>query len=85
MTTSASPSEPSNPSTEPNAELHLYTPAEAAEVLAVKESWLRRKAGMRAVACTFLGRHLRFSTADLRAITTQGAHTPKKRPGRPSR
>jgi excisionase family DNA binding protein len=51
----------------------LHTPAQAAALLAVKESWLRRKAGQRAIPCTFLGKHLRFSTHDLRAITTRGA------------
>jgi excisionase family DNA binding protein len=51
----------------------LYTPAQAAALLAVKESWLRRKAGQRAIPCTFVGKHLRFSTHDLRAITALGA------------
>lgn len=53
----------------------LYTPAQAAGFLAVKESWLRRKAGTRTIPCTFLGKHLRFSAADLHAITTAGSHT----------
>ncbi|TDD53381.1 helix-turn-helix domain-containing protein [Saccharopolyspora elongata] len=43
----------------------VYTPAEAAERLAVRESWLRRKASQRAIPCTFLGKHLRFSDKDL--------------------
>lgn len=51
----------------------LHTPARAAALLAVKESWLRRKAGQRAIPCTFVGKHLRFSTHDLRAITALGA------------
>jgi excisionase family DNA binding protein len=51
----------------------LYTPAQAAALLAVKESWLRRKAGQRAIPCTFVGKHLRFATHDLRAITALGA------------
>jgi excisionase family DNA binding protein len=49
----------------------LYTPAEAAELLRVPESWLRRKAGDRQVPCTLLGPHLRFSTADLNTIVTE--------------
>lgn len=53
--------------------LRLYTPAAAAEVLAVRESWLRRKATARQVPCTFLGKHLRFSHADLLAITAAAA------------
>ena len=46
----------------------LYTPAEAAQRLRVRESWLRKKATAREVPCTFLGKHLRFSPADLAAI-----------------
>lgn len=64
-------------------ELQLFTPSRAAELLAVKESWLRRKAGTRSIPCTFLGRHLRFSLEDLRAIKHQGAQPPARRRGRP--
>jgi hypothetical protein len=53
---------------DPDAEQLLYTPAEAAGLLRVRESWLRRRAAARLVPCTFLGRHLRFSAADLAAI-----------------
>ncbi len=62
----------------------LYTPADASELLAVPESWLRRKAGRRLIPCTFVGKHLRFSTADLAAITTAGAQPvlqPRRRLG----
>ncbi|MFL6113848.1 MAG: helix-turn-helix domain-containing protein [Catenulispora sp.] len=62
----------------------LYTPAEAADLLAVRESWLRRRATARAVPCTFLGKHLRFSPADLVAIARAGA-TPTGPPPRPGR
>lgn len=48
----------------------LFTPAQAAVVLQVRESWLRRRAAQRRVACSFLGKHLRFSRADLEAIVT---------------
>ena len=64
--------------------LPLYTPAEAADMLAVRESWLRRRATARAVPCTFLGKHLRFSPADLVAIARAGA-TPTGPPPRPGR
>ena len=50
----------------------LYTPAQAAERLAITESWLRRKAGLRLIPCTFVGKHLRFSDADLHAIVAAG-------------
>lgn len=51
----------------------LYTPTQAAELLAVRESWLRRMAGRRAIPCTFLGKHLRFSERDLRGIVESSA------------
>jgi excisionase family DNA binding protein len=51
----------------------LYTPAEAAERLSMPESWLRRKAGQRLIPCTKLGKHLRFSPADLAQIAQDGA------------
>jgi excisionase family DNA binding protein len=57
----------------------LYTPAEAATLLRVRESWLRRRAAARQVPCTFLGKHLRFSAADLAAIVARAAHTPDDR------
>ncbi|WP_211347011.1 helix-turn-helix domain-containing protein [Saccharothrix australiensis] len=53
--------------------LLLHTPAQVARVLSVRESWLRRMAGRREIPCTFLGKHLRFSEADLRAIVRRGA------------
>jgi excisionase family DNA binding protein len=53
---------------ESGAAVLLYTPAQAAALLQVPESWLRRRAAQRRVACTFLGKHLRFSRADLDAI-----------------
>ncbi|MDZ5446544.1 helix-turn-helix domain-containing protein [Micromonospora sp. 4G57] len=51
----------------------LYTPAEAAALLRVPESWLRRRAGRRQIPRTFLGKHLRFSAADLDAIIAAAA------------
>jgi excisionase family DNA binding protein len=64
----------------PEDDIVLYTPAQAAALLAVKESWLRRKAGQRAIPCTFVGKHLRFSAHDLRAITALGAQPVVARP-----
>jgi excisionase family DNA binding protein len=58
--------------TTPDEVPRLHTPGEAAEILAVKESWLRRKASQRLISCTFIGKHLRFSTADLQQITEAG-------------
>lgn len=58
---------------------YLYTPTRGAEILSVKESWLRRQAGRRLIPCTFVGRHLRFSATDLHAIADQGASLPLTR------
>ncbi|WP_184480013.1 helix-turn-helix domain-containing protein [Saccharopolyspora gloriosae] len=63
----------------------LYTPKQAADLLTIKESWLRRKAGNRTIPCTFLGKHLRFSEHDIRSIINQGETTPPARHGRPRR
>ena len=68
----------------PTGLLPLYTPAEAATLLAVRESWLRRRAAARTIACTFLGKHLRFSPADLHAIITANTHHPSAHPCRPT-
>jgi hypothetical protein len=51
----------------------LFTPAQAAEMLQVRESWLRRRAAHRLVPCTFLGKHLRFSRANLDQILADAA------------
>lgn len=51
----------------------LRTPAEAAELLRVRESWLRAKAAARAIPCTFIGKHLRFSDHDISQIMHDGA------------
>lgn len=54
----------------------VYTPTQSARRLTIPESWLRREAGERKIPCTFLGKHLRFSEADLRAIVVQHATAP---------
>jgi excisionase family DNA binding protein len=67
--------------------LPLYTPTEAARLLAVPESWLRRRVTARQAPHTVLGKHLRFSHADLVAIATAAARpaataVPARRPRR---
>ncbi|WP_092778432.1 helix-turn-helix domain-containing protein [Actinokineospora terrae] len=62
----------------------LFTPAQAADLLQVKESWLRRRAGQRRVPSTALGKHLRFSRADLERIAADAAR-PATGPGTPTR
>ncbi|MET9229165.1 helix-turn-helix domain-containing protein [Lentzea sp. NPDC003310] len=54
----------------------LFTPAQAAEQLQVRESWLRRRAARRAIPCTFLGKHLRFSHDDIKKIVAAAAQAP---------
>jgi excisionase family DNA binding protein len=54
----------------------LYTADQAAGLLQVSASWLRKKATARAIPCTFVGKHLRFSRADLAAILAEGRRTP---------
>jgi excisionase family DNA binding protein len=54
----------------------LRTVAEAAATLRVRESWLRRKASARAIPCTFVGKHLRFSDDDIAAIMSAGECKP---------
>ena len=50
----------------------LRTPAEAAEILRIRESWLRDKAAARAIPCTFIGKHLRFSDDDIQGFAKVG-------------
>jgi excisionase family DNA binding protein len=69
-------------------DLQVFTPAEAADLLKVGESWLRRKAAARLVPCTFVGKHLRFTATDIAAIVAAGAtpatgHRRRRRPSTP--
>ena len=49
------------------------------EILRVRESWLRTKAAARAIPCTFIGKHLRFSESDIQRIKLDGARDPATR------
>lgn len=71
-TSSAKPSTQPSGDTTPPLSSALHTPAEAAELLAVPESWLRRKASRRSIPCTFVGKHLRFTSNDLDEIIRSG-------------
>jgi hypothetical protein len=53
----------------------LYTAEQAAVLLQVRPSWLRRKAAARAVPCRLLGKHLRFSRTDIETIAENSATT----------
>jgi excisionase family DNA binding protein len=63
--------------------LQLYTAEQAATLLQVSPTWLRKKASTRTVPSTFIGRHLRFSAADLAEIVRAGARSATKRTGTP--
>jgi hypothetical protein len=54
----------------------LHTVAETAVILKVRESWLKSKAAKRAIPCTFVGKHLRFSDSDIAEIMQAGARQP---------
>jgi hypothetical protein len=54
----------------------LYTAAEAAGILKVRESWLKTKAAARLIPCTFIGKHLRFSDDNIAEIMKVGARQP---------
>jgi excisionase family DNA binding protein len=65
----------------------LYTPDEAAAMLRVSVSWLKRKAGAGEIPSTQLGRRRLFSHADLEAIVTPPeppAGVPRSTSTRPS-
>lgn len=55
---------------------NLHTVTEAADILKVRESWLRTKASARLIPCTFVGKHLRFSDNDIAEIMKAGARQP---------
>jgi len=54
----------------------LHPPAEAAEILRIRESWLRDKAAARVIPCTFIGKHLRFRDDDIAQMMAEGARQP---------
>lgn len=54
----------------------LYTAEQAAAMLQVSPAWLRKKATARAIPCTFIGKHLRFSPTDLDIIIQAGTRNP---------
>ncbi|GDY33591.1 helix-turn-helix domain-containing protein [Gandjariella thermophila] len=72
--TEQQPTLPPSDGTEPL----LYTAEQAAELLQVRPSWLRRKAAARAVPCRYVGKHLRFSRADIAAIADASAQGPRQ-------
>jgi excisionase family DNA binding protein len=70
-----------------DAGLHLYTAEQAAALLQVSPTWLRKKATARQVPSTFVGRYLRFSADDIAAILRSGTRpaSSARRPPGPGR
>lgn len=64
---------------QPDPELRLYTPAEAAELLRVSENWVMEKVKARRIKCTFVGRFPRFSAQNIRDIQAAGEVDPYAR------
>ncbi|WP_222598528.1 helix-turn-helix domain-containing protein [Lentzea tibetensis] len=58
----------------------LYTPEQAAKMLQVRPSWLRRRAAARTVPCRFLGKHLRFAKQDIEEIAAAGRQSARNLP-----
>ncbi|MFG2656942.1 helix-turn-helix domain-containing protein [Streptomyces sp. NPDC048425] len=56
--------------------VRLFTAEQAARELQVPPSWLRKKAAAGAIPHTRIGRHLRFSTRDLRRLIAAGQRGP---------
>ncbi len=56
----------------------LFTAEQAAVILQLRPSWLRRKAAARAVPCRFVGKHLRFARGDLETIAEMSAQKPRR-------
>ncbi|WP_406516490.1 helix-turn-helix domain-containing protein [Streptomyces sp. NBC_00134] len=54
----------------------LFTAEQAAQVLQVPPSWLRKKAAAGAIPHTRIGRHLRFSDRDLQRLVAAGQRGP---------
>lgn len=68
-----------------SAPADLLTPAQAAERLQVPESWVRDKARAGTIPHRRIGKHLRFSLADVEAIVRDGERQPTARVVRPAR
>ena len=58
-------------------DLALYKPAQAAVLTQINETWLRRRAGLRVIPCTYVGKYLRFSADDIRELIAMHRIDPK--------
>lgn len=54
----------------------LFTFGEAAEMTGLRESWLRKAVASQAIAHRKVGKHVRFSRADIDALVDGSAVTP---------
>lgn len=62
----------------------LFTFAQAAQMTSLPESWLRKAVTERRIQFRKVGKHIRFSTADIDALIEQTAIAPATAPGRRS-
>lgn len=59
-----------------NQEQILFTAEQAAALLQVRPSWLRRRAA-RSIPCRLAGKHLRFARRDIDEIASASRQPPK--------
>jgi excisionase family DNA binding protein len=62
----------------------LFTFAEAAEMTALRESWLRKAVSERRIPFRRIGKHIRFAQADLDALVSDNAVGVTRNPLPPS-
>lgn len=65
--------------TEDDANLRLYNKQQAAQLLGMSVSWIKKAVAARSIPCTFVGGQIRFTAAHLRAITEAGEVVPTQR------
>lgn len=61
-------------------DVRLFTADQATDLLQIPASWLRKKAAAGHIAHTRIGRHLRFSRADLEQLINSGRRSAGRRP-----
>ncbi|MFJ8955085.1 helix-turn-helix domain-containing protein [Streptomyces sp. NPDC102381] len=64
----------------PARDVRLFTADQAADLLQIPASWLRKKAAAGQIAHTRIGRHLRFCRADLEQLINNGRRSVGRRP-----
>ncbi|GAA3688739.1 hypothetical protein GCM10022267_89370 [Lentzea roselyniae] len=75
-TTGQIESGPSLPQQGDDADQILFTAEQAASLLQVRPSWLRRRAAARVIPCRYVGKHLRFARQDIDEIAAASRRRP---------